>query len=113
MLSLDYYHKIIHALKQPKGGKSSGIDSKFHGWCKHHFKIDNTSGVEMLCSAKTDRRIVVVEPYYTILKDVHEKTGHESRDKMRHEVGQHYYWMLSIDFLSSFFVHYILFFHYA
>jgi len=31
MLSLVYYQKIIHALKQPKGGKNSGVDSKFHG----------------------------------------------------------------------------------
>jgi hypothetical protein len=36
MLSLNYYHKIIHALKHAKGGKSSGVDQKFHGWCKHH-----------------------------------------------------------------------------
>ncbi|CAF4625248.1 unnamed protein product, partial [Rotaria sp. Silwood2] len=85
MLSLDYYRKIIHALKYPKGGKSSGIDAKYHGWCKHHFKIDNTSGVDILCSLKTDRRIVTVESYYTVLNDVHEKTGHGSRDKMRHE----------------------------
>ncbi|CAF4558114.1 unnamed protein product [Rotaria sp. Silwood2] len=95
MLSLDYYRKIIHALKYPKGGKSSGIDAKYHGWCKHHFKIDNTSGVDILCSLKTDRRIVTVESYYTVLNDVHEKTGHGSRDKMRHEVSQHYYWIPS------------------
>lgn len=60
MLSLDYYHKIIHALKHPK----RGIDVKFHGWCKQHFKIDSTSGVETLCSQKSNRRIVIVEPYY-------------------------------------------------
>ncbi|CAF3193160.1 unnamed protein product [Rotaria sp. Silwood2] len=96
MLSLVYYYKIIHALKQPKGRKSTGVDTKFHGWCKQHFKIDNISGVELLSSLKTDRRIVVVEPYFTILKNVQIKTGHGFRDKMRHEIGQHHYWIPSV-----------------
>jgi hypothetical protein len=61
MLSLNYYHKIIHAFKHAKGGKSSGVDPKFHGWCKHHFKIDNTSVIDILCSLKTDERIIIME----------------------------------------------------
>jgi hypothetical protein len=95
MISLEYYQKIIHCLKQPKSGKTTNVDAKFYGWCKKYFKIDITSGVEILCSLKNGRRLVVIESYFTILKDIHEKTGHGARDKMRHECSQHYYWLPS------------------
>ncbi|CAF2130101.1 unnamed protein product [Rotaria magnacalcarata] len=93
MISFDYYQNIIQCLKQPKSGKAIGIDAKFHFWCKKHFKIDMTSGIEMLCSVKNGRRIVVIESYFVVLKDIHKKTGHGARDKMRHEMNEHYYWM--------------------
>ncbi|CAF1463558.1 unnamed protein product [Didymodactylos carnosus] len=38
---------------------------------------------------------IVLEADYTILRDVHEKTDHDGRDKMRVEVKQHYYWIPS------------------
>ncbi|CAF3013450.1 unnamed protein product, partial [Rotaria sp. Silwood2] len=93
MISLDYYQKIIQCLKQPKSGKAIGIDAKFHFWCKKYFKLDITSGIEILCSMKNGRRIVVIESYFAVLKDIHKKTGHGARDKMRHEMNEHYYWM--------------------
>ena len=96
MLTLAYFNKIKNALKCDKSGKKTGIDAKFHGCCKQHFKIDLTIGTEILCSSKTGRRIIVFESYYTVLKNVHEKTGHRARDKMRHEINQHYYWIPSI-----------------
>ena len=95
MISFEYYQKIIHALKQKKSGKAIGLDPKFHGWCKKHFKIDVTSTTEILCSIKNGRRIVVVESYFTILKSIHETSGHGGRDKMRFELNQHYYWLPS------------------
>ncbi|CAF1531359.1 unnamed protein product, partial [Rotaria sordida] len=64
MISFDYYQKIIHCLKQPKSGKAIGIDAKFHFWCKKNFKIDITSGIEVLCLTKNDRPIVVIESYF-------------------------------------------------
>ncbi|CAF4085336.1 unnamed protein product [Rotaria sp. Silwood2] len=73
MLSFDYYQKIIRCLKQPKSGKTIGIDAKFYFWCKKHFKIDITSGIEILCSTKNGRRIVVIESYFAILNDIHKK----------------------------------------
>ncbi|CAF3993423.1 unnamed protein product [Rotaria magnacalcarata] len=73
MISFDYYQKIMQCLKQPKSGKAIGIDVKFHFWCKKHFKTDITSGIEMLY--------------------IHKKTGHGARDKMRHEMNEHHYWM--------------------
>lgn len=33
------------------------------------------------------RRIVFIESYFTILKDIHEKTGHSERDKTRYELN--------------------------
>ncbi|CAF2245276.1 unnamed protein product [Rotaria magnacalcarata] len=44
-------------------------------------------------SVKNGRRIVVVESYFVVLKDIHKKTGHGARDKMRHEMNEHHYWM--------------------
>jgi hypothetical protein len=93
MITFDYYKNIIHCLKQPKSGKSIGVDAKFHFWCKKSFKIDVTSGVEILCSMKNSRRIVVVESYFVVLKDIHLKTGHGARDKMRHEMKEHFDWI--------------------
>lgn len=61
MISFDFYQKIIHGLKQSKSGKTSGIDAKFHGWCKKHFKINIISELETLRSAKTGHQIVVLE----------------------------------------------------
>ncbi|CAF4134003.1 unnamed protein product [Rotaria magnacalcarata] len=104
MITLPFYNRIIHSLKQKKGGKQTGIDSKFYLWCKLHFKIDYSVGVEILCSSKNGNRIAVVEHYYQILQEAHLKTGHGGRDKMRHEITQHYYWIPSkiIDsFLST------------
>ncbi|CAF2081135.1 unnamed protein product [Rotaria magnacalcarata] len=104
MITLPFYNRIIHSLKQKKGGKKTGIDSKFYLWCKLHFKIDYSVGVEILCSSKNGNRIAVVEHYYQILQEAHLKTGHGGRDKMRHEITQHYYWIPSkiIDsFLST------------
>jgi transposase InsO family protein len=95
MLTTAYTDEIKNALKHNKGGKTSGITSKFYGWCKQHFRIDLTSGMELLCSRKNGRRIVVLETYFAVMKNVHEKTGHGARDKMRHEINQHYYWIPS------------------
>jgi transposase InsO family protein len=95
MISFDYYKQIIHCLNQPKSGKAVGIDAKFHFWCKKHFKLDITSGVEIICSAKNSRRLVIVESYYSILREIHQHTGHGARDKMRYEVNQHYCWLPS------------------
>ena len=95
MISFEYYQKIMYALKQQKSGKAIGLDPKFHGWCKKHFKIDVISTTEILCSVKNGRRIVVVESYFSILKNTHETTGHGGRDKMRFEINQHYYWLPS------------------
>jgi hypothetical protein len=95
MIYFDYYQKIIHDLKQPKSGKTTGVDAKFHGWFEKHFKIDITSGFDVLCSLKNGRRIVVIESYFIVLKNTHENTGHGARDKMRYEINQHYYWLPS------------------
>ncbi|CAF3869188.1 unnamed protein product [Rotaria sp. Silwood1] len=95
MISLSFYDKIIVVLQKPNDGKKTGIDAKFHCWCKKHFKIDITSGSHILCLLKDGRRVVVIESYYTILKNIHEKTGHGGRDKMRYEFNQHYYWLPS------------------
>ncbi|CAF2745866.1 unnamed protein product [Rotaria sp. Silwood2] len=95
ILSLDYYQKILFAVKLAKGGKTACIDNKFYNWCKKHFKINNTAGHDILVSLKNDRRIVFTESYFTILKDIHEKTGHGGRDKMRYEFSHHYYWLPS------------------
>ncbi len=66
MITMSLYINIINALKQTKGGKKTGIDSKFHLWCKTHFKIDYSVGVELLCSSKNGNRIAVVENYYQV-----------------------------------------------
>lgn len=95
MISLEYYHKIIHCLKQPKGGRTTGVNTKFYSWCKKYFKVDVTSGVEILCSLKNGNRVVFIESYFTILNDIHRSTGHGGRDKMRFECNQHYYWLPS------------------
>ncbi|CAF5073827.1 unnamed protein product, partial [Rotaria sp. Silwood1] len=73
----------------------TGIDTKFFSWCKIHFKIDQSAGVEMLCSSKNGNRIAVLQNYCEILHEAHIKTGHGGRDKMRHEITQHYYWIPS------------------
>jgi hypothetical protein len=48
-------------LKQTKAGKKTGIDSRFHSWCKTHFRIDQSAGIELLISSKNGNRIIVVE----------------------------------------------------
>ncbi|CAF0984756.1 unnamed protein product [Didymodactylos carnosus] len=53
MISYRYASRIINALKYETARKKVGIDCKFHSWCRQKFfKIDISSGVEMLCSAK-------------------------------------------------------------
>ncbi|CAF0775127.1 unnamed protein product [Didymodactylos carnosus] len=52
-ISYRYASRIINALKHETARKKVGIDCKFHSWCRQKFfKIDISSGVEMLCSAK-------------------------------------------------------------
>ena len=68
MLSLQYYQKIVFAMKQSKSGKHNGVDSKFFGWCKKHFKLDNTIGNEILVSLKDGRRIIFIESYWVDAK---------------------------------------------
>ncbi|CAF4642428.1 unnamed protein product, partial [Rotaria socialis] len=95
MITIPLYNNIINALKQKKSGKTTGINAQFHLWCRKHFKIDCSAGTELLCSSKNGNRIAVVENYYQILQEAHVKTGHGGRDKMRHEVMQHYIWIPS------------------
>ncbi|CAF4559174.1 unnamed protein product, partial [Didymodactylos carnosus] len=95
MITVSYYNKILNALKQTTSGKETGVNSYFYAWCKKFFRVDNSAGVDLLYSSKNGTRLVVLEAYYTILRDVHEKTGHGGRDKMRVEVKQHYYWIPS------------------
>jgi hypothetical protein len=66
MITMALYNNIINALKQTKGGKKTGINSKFYSWCKTHFKIDESAGVTILCSLKNGNRIVVLENYYQV-----------------------------------------------
>ncbi len=66
MITISLHSNIIDALKQIKGGKKTGVDSKFFLWCKTHFKIDQSAGVEILCSSKNGNRIVVVDHYYQV-----------------------------------------------
>ncbi|CAF1452384.1 unnamed protein product [Didymodactylos carnosus] len=54
MISYSYVSTIINALKHESAGKKVGIDCKFRAWCRQYFKIDSSSGVEMLCSAKDE-----------------------------------------------------------
>lgn len=84
MLSLDYQQKILLAVKQGKDGKTTGIDNKLYNGRKKYFEIDNTFGHDMLVSSKNDRRIIFIESYFTILKDIHENIGHGGRNKMRY-----------------------------
>ncbi|CAF3590318.1 unnamed protein product [Rotaria socialis] len=95
MITIPLYNNIINALKQKKSGKTTGINAQFHLWCRKHFKIDCSAGTELLCSSKNGNRIAVVENYYQILQEAHVKIGHGGRDKMRHEVMQHYIWIPS------------------
>jgi len=90
MFLLEYYHRIILALKHTEGGKSSGIDAKFHGWCKHHFKIDNTfwCSVVVLNQGRSMNWFCAV--ILQNLEGCSWNTGHGSRNKMRYEVDQHY-----------------------
>ena len=73
MLFLEYYQKIVFAMKQSKSGKHNGVDSKFFSWCRKHFKLDNTTGNEMLVSLRDDRRIIFIESCFALLKSIHEK----------------------------------------
>ena len=83
-------------MKQSKSGKAQWVlIVKFFSWCKKHFKLDNTTGNEILVSLKDDRRIIFIESYFALLKSIHEKTGHGERDKIRYEFNQHYYWLPS------------------
>jgi hypothetical protein len=66
MITIPLYNNIINALKKAKGVKKTGIDIKFYSWCKKHFKIDHSAGVEILCSSKNSNRIAVVENYYKV-----------------------------------------------
>ncbi|CAF1596916.1 unnamed protein product [Didymodactylos carnosus] len=93
MISYLYASRIINALKHETAGKKVGIDCKFHCLCRHFLTIDISSGVEKLCSAKHGKKLVISEAYYQVLQDVHIRTGHGGRDKMRHEINQYYFWI--------------------
>ncbi len=66
MITISLNSNIIDALKQTKGGKKTGVDWKFLLWCKTHFKIDDSVGVQLFCSSKNGNRIVVLENYYQV-----------------------------------------------
>ena len=66
MITMVLYNNIINALKQTKGGKKLGIDSRFHTWCKTYFRIDVSAGIELLISSKNSNRVVVVEHFYQV-----------------------------------------------
>ena len=70
MITMPLYSNIINALKHTRGGKMTGIDPKFHLWCKKNFKIDYGAGTKVLCSSKNHDRIVVVENYYEVCSSV-------------------------------------------
>jgi len=95
LITFGMYKNIMFALKHTKGGKSTGIDPKFHFWCKKYFKLSYVAGIEILCSKKDDRRVVTIETYYSVLLDSHLNTGHDGHDKMRFELNQHYCWLPS------------------
>ncbi len=39
MITMVLYNNIVNALKQTKGGKKIGIDSRFHTWCKRILEL--------------------------------------------------------------------------
>jgi len=60
LISFGMYKNIMFALKHTKSGKSTGIDPKFHVWCKKYFKLSYVAGIEILCSSGVARKLQVV-----------------------------------------------------
>lgn len=66
MITIPFYNNIVNTLKLTKGGKKTGVTSKFLSWCKAHFKIDSSAGFDVLCSSKNGNRIATMENYYEV-----------------------------------------------
>ena len=64
MITQELYNKIMHALRCGHGGKKTGVDVKFHSWCKAHFQITDNAGADILCSVKSGVRIAITENYF-------------------------------------------------
>ena len=66
MITQELYNKIMHALRCGHGGKKTGVDVKFHSWCKAHFQITDNAGADILCSVKSGVRIAITENYFQV-----------------------------------------------